>query len=219
MKAWRRPATISDFRRNPARVQWATETDGRREQDDLERRAERHERAIETAARLEELGPPRLSIKVLFLDIDGVLVNRWSLMQASGCQAPFAPACLTALNRILRETTAQIVVTSVWRTEFSELRRSSLQHLLTVKGVAGTVLDSTRYCAARHAWTRSRNGWTNTNAIPSGPSSSWMTKAEWVRYQRTWSRPGTKSASPSTMPTAPSTFSARTGRKDTYERS
>jgi DNA-binding LacI/PurR family transcriptional regulator len=124
-------------------VQWATETEWRREQDDLERRAERHERAIETAARLEELGSPRLSIKVLFLDIDGVLVNRWSLMQASGCQAPFAPACLTALNRILRETTAQIVVTSVWRTEFSELRRSSLQHLLTVKGVAGTVLDST----------------------------------------------------------------------------
>lgn len=54
-------------------------------------------------------------LKIIFLDIDGVLVNRASLRQASGLQAFADPKCVAALNRIIAETDAKIVVSSTWR--------------------------------------------------------------------------------------------------------
>src|SRR5688500_9278670 len=54
-------------------------------------------------------------MKVVFLDIDGVLVNRKSLMKASGLRATADPHCVEALNAITDATSAKIVVSSTWR--------------------------------------------------------------------------------------------------------
>lgn len=49
--------------------------------------------------------------KIIFLDIDGVLVNEWSLRNRSAAH----PTCVAALNLITNETKAEIVVSSTWR--------------------------------------------------------------------------------------------------------
>lgn len=57
-------------------------------------------------------------MKILFLDIDGVLVNRasYSLPGSGSASRSIAhPDCVKALNRILTETGAFIVISSVWR--------------------------------------------------------------------------------------------------------
>ena len=69
---------------------------------------------------------------VIFLDIDGVLVNRKSLRQASGLRAPFDPGCVNALNAILRETGADIVITSGWR---KHIGYKELENMLEAAGM------------------------------------------------------------------------------------
>jgi len=50
----------------------------------------------------------------LFLDIDGVLNSSRSAKQF-GTFATFDPVCVNALNRVLKITEAQVVISSVWR--------------------------------------------------------------------------------------------------------
>src|SRR5512135_1586605 len=56
---------------------------------------------------------------LVFVDFDGVLTNANSFDRSkggrSGLQAVADPACVRALNRVLRETGASIVVSSTWR--------------------------------------------------------------------------------------------------------
>ena len=59
-------------------------------------------------------------MKVVFLDVDGVLVNLRSLAErkaigSKGQRYAADPACVEQLNRITRETGAVIVVSSSWR--------------------------------------------------------------------------------------------------------
>lgn len=56
-------------------------------------------------------------MKVLFLDIDGVLVTLRSFQQfkRSGSAAQADPDCVKELNRVVRETGATIVLSSTWR--------------------------------------------------------------------------------------------------------
>ena len=55
-------------------------------------------------------------MKVIFLDIDGVLVNHRSWdMERSFDHPPADPCCVRALNRIIESSGAVIVVTSTWR--------------------------------------------------------------------------------------------------------
>jgi len=54
-------------------------------------------------------------LKVIFLDIDGVLVNRKSLADMGGMRAKADPRCVEALNAITDATGAKIVVSSTWR--------------------------------------------------------------------------------------------------------
>lgn len=51
----------------------------------------------------------------IFLDIDGVLVNRRSLKGNSGMRAKADPKCVYALNWLTEITGAGIVVSSTWR--------------------------------------------------------------------------------------------------------
>lgn len=52
---------------------------------------------------------------VIFLDIDGVLINRSSLKISSGFRATPDPNCVDLLNQLLDYTQAEIVVSSTWR--------------------------------------------------------------------------------------------------------
>jgi len=63
-------------------------------------------------------------MKFVFLDIDGVLVNHQSWHDRKWRHANAHPGCVAALNRIIAETDARIVVSSTWRldTKLADLR-------------------------------------------------------------------------------------------------
>ena len=55
-------------------------------------------------------------MKVLFLDIDGVLVNKRSLAERNQMGRSVAdPACIASLNRIVEATGCKVVLSSSWR--------------------------------------------------------------------------------------------------------
>lgn len=74
-------------------------------------------------------------MKVIFLDVDGVLITG-----KLGWNKP-DPECVSALNRLIEKTGAHIVVSSCWRIgrEVIELRE-----LLASWGVIGKVIDRTK---------------------------------------------------------------------------
>jgi hypothetical protein len=90
-------------------------------------------------------------MKVIFLDIDGVLnsndwyVYRWDniAMDSVNSQYPFYefdPKAIVRLNRIIEKTEAKIVVSSSWR---SGQTIESLQKLLNSVGIIGDVIGLT----------------------------------------------------------------------------
>jgi hypothetical protein len=78
-------------------------------------------------------------MKVIFLDIDGVLVNRRSLKERSGMRAVADHKCVYVLNHILDTTKAKLVISSAWRFCGLEEMRLILNHW----GVRGEVLGIT----------------------------------------------------------------------------
>jgi hypothetical protein len=78
-------------------------------------------------------------MKVIFLDIDGVLNNSscWSTRPISNS---FAKECVEAFNDIIIETNADIVISSSWRTLF---KFDELIDILSSAGVAGNIIDKT----------------------------------------------------------------------------
>lgn len=82
-------------------------------------------------------------MKIILLDLDGVLVNRAAqrARRLDPQRGPAAdPAAVAALNHIVQATGAQIVVTSTWREEYS---LAELRELLTRWGVMGAVIGQT----------------------------------------------------------------------------
>ena len=81
-------------------------------------------------------------MKILFLDIDGVLVSRrsWGKRHPHG-HANADPEAVAALNHIIAETGARIVVSSVWRQgqSLTDLRQIINGHF----GVVGGVISKT----------------------------------------------------------------------------
>jgi FMN phosphatase YigB (HAD superfamily) len=79
-------------------------------------------------------------IKLIFLDIDGVLINHESCMDRTFRNKPH-PKCVAALNRLLELSGAWIIVSSSWRLGRT---RIELCALLNEWGVTpGHVLDRT----------------------------------------------------------------------------
>lgn len=83
-------------------------------------------------------------MKIIFLDIDGVL-NSDSILseyipEIDGEYYPYQPHLVDNLNMILKRTDAKIVVSSTWRLGESVER---LQYLLTHMGVKGEVIGKT----------------------------------------------------------------------------
>lgn len=79
-------------------------------------------------------------MRIIFLDFDGVLVNRAALLKGSGYSAYGAPECVAALNKIIDATGAYIVVSSAHR---MGCRVEELQKRLDKWGVRGRVIDKT----------------------------------------------------------------------------
>jgi hypothetical protein len=90
-------------------------------------------------------------LKVIFLDIDGVLNNAACFLTGpGGLRARPDPLCIQALNRILRATRAKIVISSAWRKHLTE---HQLAALLAKWKVAGRLIGTTPWviCAPRGA--------------------------------------------------------------------
>lgn len=78
-------------------------------------------------------------MKVLFLDIDGVLIpNAW--LRDARRESIFAPAAVGLLNQILSATEAKIVVSSSWRIQHGI---EGLRQLFTNEGVKGDLIGIT----------------------------------------------------------------------------
>lgn len=81
-----------------------------------------------------------MSIKTIFLDIDGVLVLNGSGEPHPENAHPFDKGCVAALNEILNQTNAIIVLTSTWRKVW-DLKR--LDFIFKFNGVVKSPLDIT----------------------------------------------------------------------------
>jgi hypothetical protein len=78
-------------------------------------------------------------MKVVFLDIDGVLVTRRSLKERSGMKAVGEASCVEVLNTLLSESGAKIVISSAWRFCGEQEMKLILSHW----GVRGEVVGMT----------------------------------------------------------------------------
>ncbi len=83
-------------------------------------------------------------MNVIFLDIDGVLNN--DLCQRAGYES-ICRENVEEFNRIVRATKASIVLSSSWRLMIGRSNQyktlSDLQRYLRVRGVQGTIIDTT----------------------------------------------------------------------------
>lgn len=88
------------------------------------------------------------NMKIVFLDIDGVLVNIESLKRGSGLRAKAHPDCVNALNKIISETDARIVVSSTWRAGGVKYMRETLKLWgveAKVRGITPDLRKAIRY--------------------------------------------------------------------------
>jgi hypothetical protein len=97
-------------------------------------------------------------LRAVFLDIDGVLVNRNSLRKHSGRSAVADPPCVEALNRVLKETEAVIVVSSVWRLSGLKSVRYHLRKWKVKGKILGITPDLTRVPNDPTAWVHVERG-------------------------------------------------------------
>ena len=115
-------------------------------------------------------------MKVIFLDIDGVLnSNDWYVyrrdnvaMDSVNSQYPFYefdPRAIVRLNRIIEKTEAKIVVSSSWR---SGETIESLQKLLNSVGIIGDVIGLTP-----HLWSNKPYEDMDGYRIPRGCEIDW----------------------------------------------
>jgi Swiss Army Knife RNA repair-like protein len=89
-----------------------------------------------------------MTMRILFLDIDGVLNNPgtycsgapWRHEEGEQLRVPIEPSCMTRLNRLIAETGARVVISSSWRL-FA--RWEDLGPALTRYGLVGEVIGET----------------------------------------------------------------------------
>lgn len=95
-----------------------------------------------TAEHLESYS--RHTMKVLFLDIDGVLNGHEKLPGSQYCG--IRPDCVARLNHVLKETGAKIVVSSAWRYLIlgGSMTLDGFGYLLTTHGLLSEPIGHTR---------------------------------------------------------------------------
>ena len=79
-------------------------------------------------------------MKIIFLDVDGVL-NNDDTTSTYGVYVGWEKKCVDRLNYIIRKTNAAVVISSSWRLHRS---MNEIIHLFNVEmGICGTILGST----------------------------------------------------------------------------
>lgn len=78
-------------------------------------------------------------MKVIFLDIDGVLNYRGCKDHIGGCRG-IERSCVEKLNRLVEETGAICVLSSTWRTIYP---LKEMRQFLRDRGFAGKLVDQT----------------------------------------------------------------------------
>ena len=131
-------------------------------------------------------------IKVIFLDIDGVLNSgdwekrrRQLSIDDINTQYPFYefdPLAIKQLNRIVKETDAKIVVSSTWR--FWEEGDQDISDLLERVGVEGEVIDITPTLYARGSHENKDIG----TGIPRGLEIDWWLRNKGYFWRVNWSK-------------------------------
>lgn len=107
-------------------------------------------------------------MKIIFLDIDGVLIN------GPSCRAGFgkvAPECVARLNRLIETTGAAIVLSSCWRVGRTRIECCDL---LLEWGVKGKVLDRTRQTVQGGIRGDEIQDWLNEWQERHGPAESFV---------------------------------------------
>ena len=98
--------------------------------------------------------PKKLPVRpVIFLDFDGVLIPRSSYLppiKIPGQKAGAHPDCVAALNWLIEQTGARIVVSSSWRLQLASKKRQHdyLHHLMQLWGVAGRLAGQTPHLSS-----------------------------------------------------------------------
>lgn len=80
-------------------------------------------------------------MKVIFLDIDGVLNDHTFNLVSGSCT--LKPECVHAFNRLLHETDAAVVISSAWRylILIGAMSTTGFCHLLQTHGVSKIILE------------------------------------------------------------------------------
>jgi len=87
-------------------------------------------------------------MRIIFLDIDGVLATHWSITQPRATWSnqymyPFDPVRVGHLNELINISSAEIVITSDWRLTFDTLEKLKgvFEHNKVVKSPIGITQD------------------------------------------------------------------------------
>lgn len=115
-------------------------------------------------------------MKIIFLDIDGVLNNRKSFFEApqedidnpifAMSELCFDKECVAELNRIIRETGAAMVMSSSWRLFFP------VAQLALIRAGLPACIDWTRQAKLSGCRGMNISGWMEDWSDPSEPHSS-----------------------------------------------
>jgi hypothetical protein len=116
--------------------------------------------------------------RIVFLDFDGVLLNRSSWAVHSGANSQADPACVAALNRITSTLGASIVVSSSWRLGNQLIQ---LKEQLRSWGVQAQVLGKTPF----HGFSRrvTKDGATGLTVGRGYEIEAWLKEYEAMRQR------------------------------------
>lgn len=106
--------------------------------------------------------------KLIFLDLDGCINNRTTMDRFPSFDEDsiyvVEPSCMKALNRIMEETGAMVVVSSTWR--FQWPARSLMQMALSARGFHGLVEGCTPRLPGEVTRGREIQAWLNDHNGP-----------------------------------------------------
>lgn len=98
-------------------------------------------------------------MKILFLDIDGVMNSHASALNSGGDLTKFAPEAVSTLNAVLQETGACVVISSSWRcSRTMEEMCILLEEQGVVCSVVGMTPDLSGYDSATKIYTAPPRG-------------------------------------------------------------
>lgn len=101
----------------------------------------------------------QMPVRIVFLDFDGVLITEVSAFRRDGPGHGCEKGAIDALNHLVAETSARVVVSSTWRLEYSLVE---LREMLESWGVQAEIIGVTPEAESRHEEIRA---WLDDNVM------------------------------------------------------